>query len=284
MQSEEWSFRNLFKWETTLLAFPLLYGAGWAFLLACQFLDQPQGSFYIASGLFFTLALAWSLTSLYMYDSLQKPRWRYPSNRTAPSGDLPRKRRRRRNKRGRKVTAIISLLVYGGTMYWLGFNFYKFLHPPIPDNYEVFVRTNYSARALHVPARENPSDASGLSFALVNIPLLDAQVYPDVNNTRLTIILRNISRTRMEKVRVRIDSDGKILPADPSEKVNSPRELEVQVPSMPVYNGQDGEVILPLFLDLTTYRASAGVLVTLESANGKPYAAAVKVRIVRPDR
>lgn len=263
------------------MAFPLLYGIGWAFLVACFLLEQPLTSFYVASGLFFTLATAWALTALYTHDSLQKPRVRYPSNRTAPTEDKPRRRRRRRNKKARKVTGAISIALYLGTMYFHGVHFYKFLHPPAPDNFEVFVRGAYKLRALRVPPREDVGEARGMTFALANIPIMDLQVGPEAKTSILTVLIRNVARRRMDNVRIRIDTDGTITPGASYVAPISPTELEMVLPNVEVYTTEKGEVAVPLELKLPSYRGSAGLLVTIESDNGQPYAAAVKVEMAR---
>lgn len=284
IQNEDQSFLGLFRWEITLVIFPVLYGFGAAFWWVCTLLNTPLASFYVGAGLCFTVAFVWSMVALYTHDSLKKPRVRYPTNRSAPSGKLSRRRRRRRNKRARKITAALSVLLYGGLMYGLGSAFYKFVHPPTPDNFEVFVRSLYKTRALRVPPRDDPRSTSGMTFALANIPLIDVEVGEHDTVTRLVVLVRNIGRHGESNLHIRIDTDGKIISAAPNIAQISPTELEVRLPNLPLYDGQNGEIALPIDMELPGYRGNSGLLITVENEDGQRYAATVKVQMARQNQ
>lgn len=277
MHTEDGStFRKLVTWEVSLIVAPSLYILGWAFLGACAYI-QPLRSFYLAAGACFLLFVAWSLAALYTHDSLQKPRIRYPRNRSM-SSDVPRRRRRRRNKTSRKVTAVIASALFLFPAYKLVGDYYRFTHPPLPDNFEVFVRSSYKTRALRVPPRDDPESYKGMTFALHNIPVIDLQMGESDTVAHLAVIVRNIDSAPAQNVRIRIDTDGTLQSPQANVAAISKTELETVVPSMAVYRGDAGEVSVPIDVPLPHYRGSVGLLMTIESDSGHPYASAVKVQ------
>jgi hypothetical protein len=293
--------KKVFSWEYAIGIFLLFYGLGFWFWHRGSTSDSFK-RLYLAAGLSFIFSLAWSLASLRVNDAFPWPRKVYSdghrdsrrsrSSRSRSDGSasqsdeppLPR-RRRRRNKRLRKVLAACSTLLFIFSSFRLFTSYRSLVIESKMAVVEVFVEDSQRTRAAKVPFRANPVEQENSMFSLVNVPYknvtMPAGGDDDEKFLHLNVILRNISEIPIDNAEIMIDSTAPIQSTSYGSYVNSSTEIGFRMLEMTPMKGSSGEIIIPVTLKLSDYQFKLGLLVSINGVNLRPYAAAVKLRVIQ---
>jgi hypothetical protein len=291
--------KKLFSWELALGIFLLSYGLGFGLWYRGSSSDSfPR--FFLEAGLCLIFCFVWSLTALWLNDSFNKPRQVYSnSNRvlrksrsarlsgesSSAQSDVPSppRRRRRRNKKLRKVLATCCALLFALSTYRIFTSYRTMVAERNTAVIEVFVADSQRTKASKVPFRTTPGEQKEMMFSIFDVPYKEVSIHEDKDGNKtihLNIILRNTGAAPVGDPYVKIDSNAPIQAGDDQTFAISSTEVGSHMFDIPPTKDPSEEVVMPVIISIAEYQFETGVLVSVVGQNLKPYAAAIKLRVV----
>lgn len=282
---------------------PLFYGLGvlaWFIALVLDPNKQSTETYSVFFGIaatFFCVGLIWMAGWLWTHHFFGPSRGkrkysrRYSDQQSNPHSDIQthayaeiygdRRRRKPRPKQKFRWFVVSFLTLVSLVVDRRLFNSYE-VH--ISDvqvaHVEVFlVLGKERIRAEKVPIIGEAGHAKEMTFALAGLPTQEVAVPEGGKSIRIKVIVRNISQADIFGAHLRIDSDVPIKP-DPGEMASvSDTQMGTDITELRPFKKASDEQSYMVDMPVPTERSGAGMLVSIESPDLRPYAAAAKITL-----
>ncbi len=280
-------FERLFSWRysgSLVPTFAVLAGLLWGLAVVVF----PFELFFAAAAVCLVIAFVWSLGWLWTHDSRRSRRAYietysadYPMNRKERSERRKAQGRKRRNKKWRVAGAFASIAIFSlASMRMLG-SYRLEASSKDPEKLEVFLADSSRTRAMNVSFQGIPSYAKDMIFSLSGIPIKTVKLLRGENSIKINVIVINTSAINIHHAHIRINSNVPIRPGSSELMVVSDTELGKELDQMPPFSESSQEYVYPLEIPIPAYESRAGLLVTVEGDQVRPFAATGRIMVMK---